>query len=185
MQVAVDVADRLNVSLSTPDWLRDDKLRRGCTLFIAHTGWQATDHVRGGSAFQAGVSTALQVVRDKRAGTVVVNTVKQRDTVEADPVRLQPLQVGDSMVLVGDNRVFSASKPTPGQVAKLRALYDNDGAMTLTAWALTAGVGKGNFKRVATALRDGGYVTSMGDGYVITNAGRGALGVPLAGELAS
>jgi len=173
MQAAVDASDAVNVLLESGG-------RRAATLWVAHTGW-ASDHVRGGSAFQSGVSTAILVEADKKVGTVTLKNPKQRDEAASEDLHLTPLQVGRSMVLTADDRAFAGHRGlTRGQLAKLRLLCDA-GTMTITMWAKAAKVSDNSFKRIAGLLCDAGYAAySAASGlYTATNAGRGECGLPL------
>jgi hypothetical protein len=176
MQAVVDASDAVNVLLENA--FRDG--RRAATLWNAHTGW-TSDHVRGGSAFQSGVSTAIHVEADKKAGTITLHNPKQRDDAEEGDLHLVPLPVGRSIVLVPDERVFAGRRGlTRAQKDKLRILCDH-GPMTITAWAKAAKLTGNSFKRVAGLLVDAGFATHSartGD-YSATNAGRGECGLPL------
>lgn len=176
MQAAVDASDAVNVLLA--NMFQDG--RRAATLWNAHTGW-ASDHVRGGSAFQSGVSTAILVEADKKAGTATLHNPKQRDDEQAEDMHLVPLSVGRSMVLVQDERTYARRRGlTKGQRAKVRLLCDL-GPQTVSTWANAAKVASNSFGRVAGLLVDAGYVafTASNGLYAATNAGRSECGLPL------
>lgn len=177
MQAAVDASDAVNVHLEN---VRDG--RRAATLWNAHTGW-TSDHVRGGSAFQSGVSTAIHVEADEKAGTITLHNPKQRDSIKEVDLHLVPLPVGAtrSIVLVADDRVFARRRGlTSNQKAKLRLLCDA-GSFTFTGWANAAEYKGNSFGRVANVMVEGGFATfSAATGlFAATNAGLGECGLPL------
>lgn len=88
----------------------------GSVLIVAHTGKDADKGIRGSSALRANADFAIAMKRDGdtvRLSTKAEHGGKMKDAPQDYEVRLAPLQVGPSMVLV-DASTIEPTEPSEG-----------------------------------------------------------------------
>jgi DNA-binding MarR family transcriptional regulator len=157
----------MGIAVETLDTVRR---RTGAHVMpVHHSGKDRTQGARGSSALEAAADTVLELLT--KDGTVTLNTTKQKNRPEGDPLKFVPQSALSSVVLrLGTGRsTGSGLKFSPAEVEALAALDEaaGDQGLTMTAWQTVArdsGVSDSTVIRARKRAEEAGYIRATEHG---------------------
>lgn len=157
----------MGIAVETLDTVRR---RTGAHVMpVHHSGKDRTQGARGSSALEAAADTVLELLT--KDGTVSLNTTKQKNRPEGDPLKFVPQSALSSVVLrLGSARsTGSGLKFSPAEVEALAALDEAAGeqGLTMTAWQTVArdsGVSDSTVIRARKRAEEAGYIRATEHG---------------------
>ncbi len=136
------------------------QLALGCAALINHhAGWEGSRE-RGSSAFRGRADVVMSVERMGRS-TVKLAVVKARDFQPGDPLLLELVSRGDSVVV---ERATGAGTLEIGSRTVLAALHESARALKPTEWLNRSGIGKTRFYAIKAELIKRELVAENRDG---------------------
>jgi hypothetical protein len=153
-----------------------DRLREltgAAVLVVHHKGHGDADRARGSSALDGAADTIIQCTRD--ANRILVECRKQKDAAEFEPLGMEAVTVGDSLVLKPSG--VNAGKLDGQRFQILRVLHEDstDAGLTYTAWEKLSGLKPSSFNKARNWLKANEYVAPNKGKWQITDGGRLAL----------
>jgi AAA domain-containing protein len=141
-----------------------DRLRRasGATVLLIHHTTKDGGSYRGSSALEGAVDVALEVTAE--GDLVTITCTKAKDTAPFEPIRLQAVPTGDSVVLK-EWRHGAALKAGEAKAVAILAELFGDIDVTPAQWREACGYGNRNdnsFLRIRKALVEQGFVANVG-----------------------
>lgn len=184
--VALIVVDTLNRNFAGNENSAEDMSAfvRGCdrlrevtgatVLVVHHKGHGEGDRGRGSSVLDAAADTIIFCTRDE--DRLTIKCTKQKDAAEFAPLALEAISVGPSLVLKPTGLTTGGLK---GQrLLCLRSLAESiEKGWTSKAWQEATGIAaRSSFFAAQEWLKANSYVNNVLGRWVITDAGRMALG---------
>lgn len=131
-----------------------------CFLVVHHEG-RGGEHMRGSTALEGAATSILRSQKDGDAVTVM--SAKQKDAPEADPIELQLIPMGKSMVL-DDNRGFSSAMPESEYRVLNLVAETRERGVTQTELRDAADLSKTTWHRAINSLINSGKVLRVKEG---------------------
>lgn len=169
-----NTAKDIGMAVDAADVLR--RASRACVLLVHHSGKDVSAGARGSSALKAAMSTEIECTSDD--AVVTLRVTKQKDHVEALPIRLALVPTGDSCALDRYSGGVGLPDGAFGLLAELAAIDTGDGVAS-SIWMASSGVALRSFHRWKKGLLDEGYCHKAGERsqarYTITDLGKQEL----------
>lgn len=154
-----------------------DELPGAATLVVHHSGRNG-EHERGSTALYAAANVVLRVARDEADGAIVIENPKQKNAREAEPLKLQLTEVGESCVLTPFEDVAVIAGARRLALETLSSTFGSE-PVSATKWLKATTIPERTFYRIKNALVQGGFVTEERRGkrsvYLLADRGQTSL----------